>query len=436
MSDEKKESCTELLYLVVDDNDGARKTVVDFLKSFGMDRIIEASDVEEAWTHLEGHPVDFIISDWEMPGVSGLEFLRTLRKNERWKNVPFIMITAPISHENLKVEQAAMSEVDAYILKPFRAHVLLQKIEEALVECRERERIAALVIDDDDQVRSLMREMLTTMGYSPVLEAADGAQGYEVLTQNAHSIAIVVCDWEMPEKTGLELLQQIRIDRELHSMPFLMVTSQVSMEQLKIQKAIEADVDHYLLKPFVYVEFEKKVKFVAEKAKKARKAAAKLAHAIRAGEDGDEDAAIALYTQTLTLDPKNIDAILGLAHVKIKKFSQSAFDECIQMIKRAIQMDPKLDRSYIALALAFEKGLSLEKGIQTLKDGLKRCPSSPYLFFELARLEFEIGKHNEAFTLIQKAVELKPDYLEAKELQGRIALRLADVKAETAKIED
>jgi two-component system chemotaxis response regulator CheY len=415
---------SELLFLVVDDDQDARKIVVDYLRSFGYEKVIESSNGIDALSKLEHYEIDFVISDWEMPGLPGLELLRRMRREARWHAIPFLMITAPISHENLKIEQAAVCEVDAYLLKPFRSAALAEKLEEAIGERREAERRGALVVDDDPQVREMMKEMLAVQNFDPIWEAKDGDEAFVLLNLNAASLAIIVSDWEMPNLSGIELLRKIRTDRNLSHTPFLMVTSQTSLEHMKVQKAIESDVDHYLLKPFVYAEFEKKVTQVMARAKAERKVLKKLERAYKADRDGDPDTAGALYQQVLQLDPRNAEAYLGLAHLKIKTATVTGFDECIQMTKIVIRISPRLDRGYMALALAFEKGLSIEKAIESLKHGITQCPPSPELHFELGRLLFKIGKTRDAAPQLERAIALRPDYPEAKVLLSDVLARI------------
>src|SRR5687767_8376431 len=81
-----------MTFLVVDDDDGARQILVDYLESFGYDRIIEAKDGAQALDTLLNQKVDFVISDWEMPNTNGLELLRVLKTDERFKQIPFVMV--------------------------------------------------------------------------------------------------------------------------------------------------------------------------------------------------------------------------------------------------------------------------------------------------------------------------------------------------------
>lgn len=106
--------------------------------------------------------------------------------------------------------------------------------------------IKILVVDDDETVRELSKSILNASGFNNTWEAEDGKSALSLL-KNQH-FDIVICDWKMPHMTGLELLQQIRSERRLKNMAFLMATSISDSEN--VTKAISAGVTDYIAKPF------------------------------------------------------------------------------------------------------------------------------------------------------------------------------------------
>lgn len=116
--------------LVVDDMITMRKIVTKGLKDLGYSDIKEAADGNLAWAELDqaNPPFQLIVSDWNMPNCSGLDFLRKLRADARFKTIPFIMLTAEA--EAHQVKEAIMAGVTNYITKPFTGETLKQKIEQ------------------------------------------------------------------------------------------------------------------------------------------------------------------------------------------------------------------------------------------------------------------------------------------------------------------
>lgn len=120
----------DLPLLVVDDDAMVRGVVVDYLKDIGFMSILEAKNSQQGLKMIQNSrfPIGLVLSDWEMPGVSGLVLLKALRKNPYRKGTRFIMITSQRSMEKFKITQAAQWKVNAYIIKPFTCAVLREKI--------------------------------------------------------------------------------------------------------------------------------------------------------------------------------------------------------------------------------------------------------------------------------------------------------------------
>ncbi|MBX6423598.1 chemotaxis response regulator CheY [Thermosulfurimonas sp. F29] len=113
--------------LVVDDFATMRKIIKNILSQLGFKNIIEADDGTTAWEILQKEPVDLIISDWNMPKMSGLELLKKVRADEKLKDTPFLMVTAEAQKEN--IIEAAKYKVSQYIVKPFTPETLKEKLE-------------------------------------------------------------------------------------------------------------------------------------------------------------------------------------------------------------------------------------------------------------------------------------------------------------------
>jgi two-component system chemotaxis response regulator CheY len=112
--------------LVVDDFATMRKVVRNLLKQVGYEEIIEAEDGVMALKALKSQKIDFIISDWNMPNMTGYELLKAVRDDAELAKTPFLMVTAEALQDN--VVAAVKAGVSDYIVKPFTAEVLNEKI--------------------------------------------------------------------------------------------------------------------------------------------------------------------------------------------------------------------------------------------------------------------------------------------------------------------
>lgn len=119
-----------LKFLVVDDFSPMRKIIRNLLKDRGYDDVEEADNGEAALERLRGGRFDFVISDWSMPTMSGIDLLRAIRADPRLKRLPVLLVTAEAKREN--IIEAAQARASGYILKPFTGATLEAKLDAIL----------------------------------------------------------------------------------------------------------------------------------------------------------------------------------------------------------------------------------------------------------------------------------------------------------------
>ena len=113
-------------FLVVDDFSTMRRIVRNLLKELGFSNVQEAEDGADALNKLRGEPVDFVVSDWNMPNMSGIDMLRAIRADDSLKHLPVLMVTAEAKKENIIM--AAQAGASGYVVKPFTAATLDEKL--------------------------------------------------------------------------------------------------------------------------------------------------------------------------------------------------------------------------------------------------------------------------------------------------------------------
>jgi two-component system chemotaxis response regulator CheY len=113
-------------FLVVDDFSTMRRIVRNLLKELGFTNVDEAEDGVIALQKLKAGDFDFVVSDWNMPNMTGIELLRAIRADAGLKHLPLLMITAEAKKEN--IIEAAQAGASGYIVKPFTAGTLSEKL--------------------------------------------------------------------------------------------------------------------------------------------------------------------------------------------------------------------------------------------------------------------------------------------------------------------
>jgi two-component system chemotaxis response regulator CheY len=114
--------------LVVDDFSTMRRIIRNALRQLGFTNITEAENGREALEYIKASDFQFIISDWNMPTMQGIDLLRAVRHHPKYRDVPFLMITA--ESQKVSVLEAAAEGVSSYIVKPFSADILEKKLQD------------------------------------------------------------------------------------------------------------------------------------------------------------------------------------------------------------------------------------------------------------------------------------------------------------------
>lgn len=122
--------------LIVDDFSTMRRIIKNLLRDLGFTNTTEADDGTTALPMLQNGSFDFLVTDWNMPGMSGIDLLRAVRADDRLKHLPVLMVTAEAKRD--QIIEAAQAGVNGYVVKPFTAQALKEKIEKVFerVEAR------------------------------------------------------------------------------------------------------------------------------------------------------------------------------------------------------------------------------------------------------------------------------------------------------------
>jgi len=120
-----------LKFLIVDDSQTMRRIVVNSLKNLGYDDFVEAGDGKEALVKLSAdESLNFVITDWNMPVLSGLELIKAIRSDEKMGKIPVLMVTTRGVKDD--IIEALKAKVNNYVVKPFTPAILREKIDAIL----------------------------------------------------------------------------------------------------------------------------------------------------------------------------------------------------------------------------------------------------------------------------------------------------------------
>ena len=265
---------SKTVFLVVDDFEPMRKVTVNQLRSLGAANVLTAMNGAEALRMLKAQAVDIVLSDWNMPVMSGLDLLQAMRTDASLEAIPFIMITAEA--ERSQVKEAIASGVSYLMLKPYTPNRLAAQIEKAFLNRGRRSARAKSpkpefrpnpVEAADREANSLIEKKGPTL---PLILIVDDApdnlmlmshifrESYRVrLAQNgAKAIAfcqsdtppdLVLLDIMMPDMDGFEVIARMREHPVSENIPVIFVTALDSDEGRT--KGLELGAVDYVTKP-------------------------------------------------------------------------------------------------------------------------------------------------------------------------------------------
>jgi two-component system, chemotaxis family, chemotaxis protein CheY len=117
----------DMKILIVDDFSTMRRIIKNLLRDLGFTNTAEADDGATALPMLQNGNFDFLVTDWNMPGMTGIDLLKAVRADDRLKDMPILMVTAEAKRD--QIVEAAQAGVNGYVVKPFTAAVLKEKID-------------------------------------------------------------------------------------------------------------------------------------------------------------------------------------------------------------------------------------------------------------------------------------------------------------------
>ncbi|WP_457425569.1 ATP-binding response regulator [Roseateles sp. P5_E7] len=231
--------------LVVDDFEAMCKVTVSQLRQVGVERIMTAKDGAEALRYLKANPFDIVLSDWNMPVMSGIELLKAMRADPKLSALPFVLITAEAERE--KVQEAIASGVTSMLLKPYTPQQLLNRVEKAMHWTPRKpvpvemvaaaaaaprpaatgadgtpERPTVLIVDDTPDNLLLLSELFR--GEYRVRLAQTGAKALEFVTSDRPP-DLVLLDIMMPGIDGFEVARRMREHPSSQAIPIIFITT-------------------------------------------------------------------------------------------------------------------------------------------------------------------------------------------------------------------
>ncbi|MDP3587153.1 MAG: response regulator [Sulfuricurvum sp.] len=244
-------------FLVVDDNQLERELIGGILTSWGANPTLCGSG-EDAINLAENQPFDYLIVDWQMPGIDGLDVIKTLQEDLKTKFPKVIMVTAHLKDELLKVAAARHITVEKILHKPVSPSILFESITETVKSEIDKERMSEkrfvahgniLVVEDNDINQLVARDLLEFFGLN-VSMANNGQEGVEKVKNQSYDL--VLMDLQMPIMDGFEATRKIREFNQ--DIPIIALSAAVMEHDKKLTR--DAGMNEHLSKPIDMEELQ------------------------------------------------------------------------------------------------------------------------------------------------------------------------------------
>lgn len=376
----------EFKILIIDDKPNMRKTIRNMLRVLGFNTFREAEDGEDAFEKMTIEKFDFILCDWNMPRMNGFELLQKVRNDDRFKQVPFLMVTAEV--EVGTVAQAIEHDVDGYIIKPFVPKILESKMVEVLNKKLEPSEV-------DTQIQ--LAEAFTQAGrYNNAHEELDKVEKIAPRSPKIHFARGLVY-----ESAGDDEKAESSFRKARQAGPLFIKAREKLAEIFKKQGKKD--------------ELLQVLKEAVDISPKSADRQTDLGKALLiAGKPQDAKKA---FNQAVGIDPENASRKTEIGEAFLDKGMAA---EAENAFKSAIESNPAEVYTYNRLGIAFRRQKKYTEAIDNYLQALDIAPEEEGLHFNLARAYLEAGNDGRAKTALRQAIKVAPDFKEAKELLEKI----------------
>jgi tetratricopeptide (TPR) repeat protein len=368
--------------LIVDDKPNMRKTVRNMLRVLGFNSFREAEDGLDAYRKLEAETVDLILCDWNMPRMNGYEFLLRVRESDKFRHLPFLMVTGEV--EAGTVAQAIESDVDGYVIKPFVPKILEEKLIEVLTK-----RLEPSAVDQQlDQAEDFMEHGRFEEAHT----ALNQAEALLPRSPRVHYARGRVFEGEGRPEQAIEAYNTAR-----QTGPRF-VKARERLSQLYKDAGRTEDMLAVL---------REAVEISPNQPERQTELGKALLNAGRVQE------AKQAFGSAMRLDPDNAKRKTDIGESYL---SQGLSAEAEVAFRAAIETDPKQVYIYNRLGIAFRRQKKYKEAIDNYKRALELQPRDEGLHFNLARAYLSDQNEKQAANSLKDALGINPGFQEARSL--------------------
>ena len=272
-----------------------------------------------------------------------------------------------------------------------------------------------LIVDDQFNVRRMIVNFLRAFDYQNFVDASDGERAWHKLQNN--NIDFIICDFNMPNWSGLDLLKRVRNHPDYRNIPFLMVTAEV-MEDL-VAQSIEEGVDDYLTKPFQADTLMGKIRNILDRRHNPRPIDLALQEGRKNLDSGNYDSALDYFKQAVDIAPDSPRAQLALAEA-LEKAGRD--DDALMHYKQAVSISKRFVKAHDKIAEFYLKRGDHASASIHMEAAAKISPRNIERQMALGKSLLSLGKPEQAKAALDKALAYSGDHPKLSTEVGEIYL--------------
>jgi two-component system chemotaxis response regulator CheY len=377
---------TDKNFLIVDDIAQMREMIRIMLKNNGYGNVTSAESGNQAWRYMKTHPVDFVITDWSMPNMPGVELLKQIKTDPKYFSIPVIMISDERASD--KVLYAVEEGADGFLVKPFSENALIKYIKQILAKTNSDDETEKKIVE--------MRRLKLSKKYSEALSL-----GFEILkVRNHQRVVLMTCEclYQVEEyDKAIAMMADTEDDRKSGQQCNLLGKIYLNLGQYS--QGIQVLEQAVRLNP---LNNDRKIDLAG-----AYFAAGKK-------EEGEK-----VIQGIVNFNPTDLN-LVNIAQIYL---DQEDLEKAGQYLKQTVDPIKETVHIFNNYAVALRRAERFEEATEVYMKCLKIDPDSDVLYYNTAVLYAKIGKLNEAREALSNAVRLNPDNHYAKDLLQKISSR-------------
>lgn len=376
----------DLKVLVVDDKANMRRTVKSMLRAMGFHKFADADDGDVALRMIESEPFDMVICDWNMPRMKGVSILREIRKDKKYDDMPFLMVTGEV--EESRVAESIEAEVDAYIIKPFQ----IQTLEEKLIQILSKRRAPSAL----DLLFKEAEEHRSHAQYGMAHKALDKAAQIRPRSPMLHYQRGLVFE---AERKPAEAEKCFALAKQIGP---LFIRAHDKLAHIHQARGRTAEVCN-ILQEAIKVSpnnANRQIRYgrallVEKRYEEARKA----------------------FKKAISLDKDNQNRKLAIGQTYLQ---HNLVADAEGVFKQFVEEHPNNTEAYNRLGMVLRKMGKHDEAIKYYRHALTLNPQDQNLHFNLARVYIEINRKDMSSVHLRKALEIDPGFNEARNLLAQM----------------